>query len=233
MCIRDRDEARGQLSQTIDSLVQYLDAEIDCEFSRIPLSTPLTDVLSHASDGPFGSKLKTEHYSEGGARVIRLQNVGEGFFDDGDRAYISLDYYKQLWRYQVHADDIVVAGLGDETHPVGRAALIPSILGPAIHKADCFCLRSDNRQFLNTYLVYFLNSKAGRAQILARAQGTTRLRINVANLKTILVPTPSIVDQEVAVARFNQLEDLVSELDKLQTCLANLSGRLINAFLGN
>ena len=29
-------------------------------------------------DGPFGSALKSEHYTESGARVIRLGNIGEG-----------------------------------------------------------------------------------------------------------------------------------------------------------
>jgi len=32
------------------------------------------------TDGPFGSKLKTEHYTDHGARVIRLQNIGDGDF---------------------------------------------------------------------------------------------------------------------------------------------------------
>jgi len=32
------------------------------------------------TDGPFGSNLKTEHYTESGPRVIRLQNIGNGQF---------------------------------------------------------------------------------------------------------------------------------------------------------
>jgi type I restriction enzyme, S subunit len=32
------------------------------------------------TDGPFGSHLKTEHYSQYGARVIRLQNIRTGTF---------------------------------------------------------------------------------------------------------------------------------------------------------
>ena len=29
-------------------------------------------------DGPFGSNLKTAHYASSSARVIRLQNIGDG-----------------------------------------------------------------------------------------------------------------------------------------------------------
>jgi hypothetical protein len=34
------------------------------------------------TDGPFGSNLKTEHYTDSGPRVIRLQNIGRGIFID-------------------------------------------------------------------------------------------------------------------------------------------------------
>jgi type I restriction enzyme S subunit len=106
--------------------------------SQNPLSRflPLGEIVSYASDGPFGSKLKTEHYAPAGARVVRLQNIGDGEFDDGDRAYISLSYYAELRRYALLPNDILVAGLGDENHPVGRACLLPPELRPAINKAD-------------------------------------------------------------------------------------------------
>ena len=40
------------------------------------------------TDGPFGSNLKTSHYTTKGPRVIRLQNIGEGCFID-EEAHIS------------------------------------------------------------------------------------------------------------------------------------------------
>ena len=38
-------------------------------------------------DGPFGSNLKTEHYQSNGVRVIRLQNIADGQFNDQDKAH--------------------------------------------------------------------------------------------------------------------------------------------------
>src|SRR5258708_25943182 len=47
--------------------------------------------LSHVTlsrcDGPFGSGLKSEHYSESGVRVVRLQNIGSAEVDASDFAY--------------------------------------------------------------------------------------------------------------------------------------------------
>ena len=37
--------------------------------------------VSHGiTDGPFGSNLKTAHYTPEGPRVVRLQNIGDGHF---------------------------------------------------------------------------------------------------------------------------------------------------------
>lgn len=192
----------------------------------------LADVLSYSSDGPFGSKLKTEHYSDRGARVIRLQNIGDGRFNDADRAYIADAYFTALQRYQVQAGDVIVAGLGDETHVVGRAALIPESLGPAINKADCFCLRAKPNILSNAYLRYYLNSLSGSSQVKARAQGTTRTRVNVGNLKTIEIPVPSRSEQDRIVERLQQIEAAGAVIAKRvafgATVFTSLTNRLLD-----
>ena len=187
-----------------------------CDSQKSSQMIQLGSVLTYASDGPFGSKLKTKHYSEEGVRVVRLQNIGTGFFLNDDEAYISESYYRELARYALQSGDVIVAGLGDETHQVGRACIVPTYLGSAINKADCFCLRAESFLLDNTYLMYFLNSSFGRRQILQRAQGTTRLRINVTNLKTVSMPLPSIGHQR-EISKTLQLIDEAGE--KLQNQL--------------
>ncbi len=193
--------------------------------------SPLGGLLSYASDGPFGSKLKTEHYADTGARVIRLQNVGDETFDDSDKAYISLSYYKELIRYAVHPADIIIAGLGDETHQVGRACQIPEDFGLAVNKADCFCLRAKPAKVEQAYLMYFLNSPYARQQVLQLAQGTTRLRINVSNLKTLLVPVPNRDMQVSTIGTLDSLEqarlDLLRSIQAKQAMLKALREHLL------
>ena len=41
---------------------------------------PLRRVTLDSCDGPFGSGLKSSHYTEEGIRVVRLQNIGHGEF---------------------------------------------------------------------------------------------------------------------------------------------------------
>jgi type I restriction enzyme S subunit len=140
-------------------------------------------------------------------------------------------YFQELRRYEVRAGDVIVAGLGDETHPVGRAALIPGTLGPAVNKADCFCIRADEETVLNAYLVYFLNSKRGSEQVLARAQGTTRLRINVGNIKTVIVPVRPIEEQLKLIKGLGLVELSIERVGNwLSNSSATLSGILKSLF---
>lgn len=195
--------ARGALHSSLDTLRRSLLVE---EFESPETVSKLDSVLDYASDGPFGSKLKTEHYVPNGPRVIRLQNIGDGVFDASDEACIAPEYFGELKRYEVRGGDVIVAGLGDETHPVGRAALVPHNLGKSVNKADCFCLRTKADRMSNAYLVAFLNSILGNKQVRARAQGTTRLRVNVGNLKTVDVPAPALDQQHRFIERLAELD---------------------------
>ena len=47
-------------------------------------------------DGPFGSGLKSSHYTDAGVRVVRLQNIGHGVFVDDDQAFVSPGHYSTL-----------------------------------------------------------------------------------------------------------------------------------------
>lgn len=47
-------------------------------------------------DGPFGSSIKSENYTDSGVRVIRLQNIGIGEFKGRDQAFISPEYCSEV-----------------------------------------------------------------------------------------------------------------------------------------
>jgi len=99
----------------------------------LPLAELAADEPNAITDGPFGSKLKTEHYTDAGPRVIRLQNIGDAVFVDA-RAHISEEHYSSLQKHRVFPGDLVIAALG-ESPP--RSCMVPDWLGPAIVKADC------------------------------------------------------------------------------------------------
>lgn len=147
-------------------------------------------------DGPFGSNLKTEHYvAEPGVRVVRLQNVQDGQYNDLDRAFIAEDHANYLARNQVNPGDVLIAGLGEDNNVVGRACCYPERLPSAINKADCFRLRCTSLLAFNRFVMYFLNTATARYQVRRFEQGVTRRRINTCNLKRVYVALPSKDEQ--------------------------------------
>lgn len=180
----------------------------------------LSAVAESAIDGPFGSNLKTEHYvSEAGVRVIRLQNIDIGHYDDSDRAFISDGHARLLSRHKVLSGDVIVAGMGEETHPVARACLYPATLPPAINKADCFRVRCKAEEMENPFLMLSLNAHYLRPWIGRFAQGVTRTRINVRNLKTLPLKVPPLAEQRTISRRIFAVavaaNELVAEKQKL------------------
>lgn len=161
-------------------------------------------------DGPFGSGLKSEHYVDSGVRVIRLQNIGNGRFESRDAAFISRDHFASLSRHAVRAGDLVLAGLGDETHPVGRACIIPDGIEPAMVKADCFRFRLDGRRTLPAFVRWYLTSDVAAFESAAESRGATRIRINLGDAARIRLPLPPL-DEQRRIADF--LDERTAAID--------------------
>ena len=156
---------------------------------------PLRRFVADACDGPFGSAIKTENYAEAGARVIRLGNIGTGQWRDESKAFLSLDYWQQLSSHHARPGDIVMAGLGDEGHPVGRACIVPSHINRALVKADCYRLRLNPHLAEERFIAAFLSSAAGLNQAEALAEGSTRPRLTLGKAMSIRVPHIPVAEQ--------------------------------------
>jgi type I restriction enzyme, S subunit len=181
--------------------------------------TAVDDLAESLIDGPFGSNLKTEHYVENnGIRVARLQNIQVGAYDDRERAFISYIHAHSLQKNEVHGGDLLIASLGDQNHPVGRACLYPHNLPKAINKADCFRLRS-NQLCTNEFLMHAFNGHAARRQVRGFEQGVTLKRINTRNLRKLKIGIPPRAEQAMICERYKslevQLKHLSDEREKL------------------
>ena len=183
----------------------------------------LSRVTVSRCDGPFGSGLKSEHYTEGkGIRVVRLQNIRFAEFDDRDIAFIEPEYYRELGDHDVFAGDVLIAGLGDENNPVGRACVAPPALGPAMVKADCFRFRLDRRKVDAAYVALQLSATAyGLAGALA--SGTTRSRMNLSATATRVVAIPPLIEQ-ISIVSFlsHETAEIDTLIAKLETAIERL-----------
>lgn len=150
------------------------------------------------TDGPFGSHLKSSHYTEAGPRVIRLANVGDGHFVD-HKTHISQEHFASLRSHEVKAGDVVIGALGDL---LPRACVLPEGVGPAIVKADCPRIRP--RSDVNPhYLALALNSPVVRKQAEDKTHGLGRQRLNMKELKSLSIPIPPLDEQNAIVAVYD------------------------------
>jgi type I restriction enzyme S subunit len=155
----------------------------------------LGKVTADKCDGPFGSGLKSEHYTNEGIRVIRLQNIRNGGFDDTDSAFIGEAYYREeLKGHDVQRGDLLIAGLGDERNTVGRACVAPNGIEPAMVKADCFRLRLFRDMALPGFIAAQLTAGAS-ADAGVLSSGSTRSRIPLSVMVSRKLALPPIDEQ--------------------------------------
>ncbi|MFN8440121.1 MAG: restriction endonuclease subunit S [Caldilineaceae bacterium] len=162
------------------------------------------------TDGPFGSKLKTSHYTSSGPRVIRLQNIGDGVFHD-EYAHISLEHFRALEKHQVFSGDVVIAALGSD---LPRACIIPDHVGLAIVKADCMRFHSNSQLVTPAYARAALNSRTVKSVASQIIHGIGRPRLNQQEIKELPIPLPPPTEQHRIVAEVERRLSLIDQLEK-------------------
>ncbi len=167
------------------------------------------DEANSLTDGPFGSNLKTSHYTPDGPRVIRLQNVGDASFIDA-RAYISQEHYDRLAKHRVEAGDLVIAALGEN---LPRACVVPPSVGPAIVKADCIRFMPHGQLSIARYLNLALNAEPTRRRVGTLVHGVGRPRLNLSEIKSITLPLPPILEQSRIANEAERRLSVVDEMD--------------------
>jgi type I restriction enzyme, S subunit len=160
------------------------------------------------TDGPFGSNLKTEHYKETGPRVIRLQNIGDCVFVN-EEAHISEEHFARLQKHRIFAGDLVIAALGEDPP---RSCLISQSVGHAIVKADCIRFKP-HKDVGAKYLNVVLNSQPTRQRAKSIVHGVGRPRLNLGEIKAIVVPVPPTVEQQDIVAEVERRLSVIEELE--------------------
>ncbi len=155
-------------------------------------------------DGPFGSNLKSSHYVDKGARVVRLQNIGYGTWVQAD-AFVTNEHAKTLSKHNVRQGDLLFASLMD-TRP--RVCIAPYLGDDAIVKSDCIRIRLQDKTVARWAM---LATQTATASIWAngKVHGLGRGRLGLSAIRDFVVPMPPL----------NQLQEILDfiEIHEVQT----------------
>lgn len=198
------------------------------EWDVRPLGDSAANRRNSFVDGPFGSNLKTSEYSDHGVRLIQLQNIGEGIWHDENRKFIPERKFRELIRHATYPGEIAIAKMAE---PVARACIVPAVSQRFVVVADCIKLAPDHSRYDSGYLVAAINHPSFRVQAEVKSTGTTRKRINLTALKTILLLTPPIEEQRDIGASLDAHEGRIraeeAELAKLRQVKRGLMDDLL------
>lgn len=177
------------------------------------------------TDGPFGSNLKVSDYTNSGIPIIRLQNIGEGTFYSSNLRYTSEKKFQQLQRHAAYPGDVLIAKMAE---PVARACVLSPEFDKFMISADCIKLRPDRKKTSARYLAYVINSPFVREQAEKQSKGITRLRINLGEVKKLIIPIPSLPIQEKIVKK---LDYIFTQLEKKKNAIFVLHNKLENSII--
>lgn len=167
---------------------------------------PFRRFIRFISDGPFGSAFSSADYTDNGAAVIRLGNIGFAKFHGEDVARIPSHIYSQFPRCQVQPGELLIASLGDENNHAGRACIAPTGLGPAMVKGKCYRAITNSNIATAEFVQICLSSGTGRAALATAGTGATRNMVNLDRLQSTRLPLPPLEQQRDFAENFREHE---------------------------
>ena len=212
--------------------LRFPEFENDGEWEEIRL-IDVTDKNTKWSfiGGPFGSNLKSSDYvtNNKGIRVIQLQNIGDGQFNNSSKIFTSEQKANELLSNNIYPGDIIMSKMGD---PVGRACFIPNFHDRHVMCSDGIRLVVDEKKYDKYFIYTLINSNSFRSIVERTATGSTRKRIGLDNLKNLMMTVPKELEEQKKIADcLCSLDDLIGlAIEKLNFLKTHKKGLLQQLF---
>lgn len=147
----------------------------------------------------FRGKAVTRKDAHGNIGVVNISNIGDYEVD-----YSSLEHLEEEERkvasYLLQDGDLLIPARGTAI----RVAIFKEQNYPCIASSNVIVIRSTDKSLSTTVLKLFFDSSLGRKLLITRQQGTAIINISYKELKHIVIPLPSIEEQEAITAEYEQ-----------------------------
>ncbi len=171
--------------------------------------------LGDICDFRSGFAFKSNKFTKIGEPIIRISDIQNEEIDDSNLVYFdSKSYTEDLSKYLIYPDDILIAMSGGTTGKLGintsnRTFYLNQRVG----------VFRENKSYLNhRYLYHYLHTKSEES--LRIAAGAAQPNLSTAQIKSFIIPVPSLPEQQSIVAT---LDSLKSKVDRLQANYEKIS----------
>jgi type I restriction enzyme S subunit len=167
----------------------------------------------------------TPTYAEHGFPMVRATEIKSGFLDISNARKVDEKTFKEFSKKHIpKIGDVVLCRVGAT---YGTSSLVNS--------NEPFCL-GQNTVFLvpkmsPNYFYYFLNSPNAKGQMGKLVSGSAQPTISLKSLGDLIVPVPSLAEQERIVKRVEQLLSLCDALEARLQSAEEERGRLVAAVM--
>lgn len=157
-----------------------------------------------------GSRGWADHYSDEGALFLRIGNLTREAIniDLSDIPKVNVPEGTEGERTRVQAGDVLFS----ITAFLGSVAVVPDNLGEAYVSQHVALSRLKGRHFIPEWVAYSTLSVVGKNYLASRGYGGTKVQLSLDDIANLIVPMPSISEQQVIVA---ELEESLRQLDAL------------------
>jgi type I restriction enzyme, S subunit len=174
----------------------------------------LGDLLNLVTSGSRGW---AKYYSSKGDVFIRAKNLKYDRLDLDDVAFVQIPEKSEGTRTRAQVGDILITITGAN---VTKTAFIKADIGTA-YVSQHVALARPTEALLSEFLHWFLVSEAtGRKQLNASAYGAGKPGLNLDNIRSVLIPLPTKLEQMEIINRLNSI------LSVVQNCKAGIDVEL-------